>query len=261
MGDSAHERFIHNKDKQTSRMDEVIAELESTTNNKRGSSVANSGDISFESGGMSTTEMMNASQEFDVEPSIESKEESEISYMLNNQDSVEALDESYEAITGVLESQSWNSLENNPLYDDGFIVHLGSLRNYLSDQVSDQEHTVVSAPGSKSDELLCEREGQDYVVTIPQTEVYDPVEDIERTLGVLSTESTEETGARLKLLDMYAQGAEINETAAELGNEFENIYEVDEEFRNEGLLDDEGLTEKGLHVYGTVVAQYEELEG
>ena len=265
MGDSAHERFNHRKDKQTSRMDEIIEELESKKDNKRGTSIAASGSdsrgVTFEGGDMTPTEMMSVSDQFDVEAPEETKEETENNYMLENQDAIEALDESYNTINSVLESQSWSSLENNPLYDDDFLSHLGNLGTHLKNQVSEDEDRVLSVPNDEYEELECEVENRDYVISVPENEAYDLVEDIGDTLETLSAQEGEETGARLQLLDMYAQGANIEETASELGNKFENIYEADEEFRDTGLLDDEGLTEKGLHVYGTVVAQYEELEG
>lgn len=260
MADNAHERFNHRKDRQTSRMDEVIAELESSRENRRGSAVAGSSDVTLDDGGMTPEEMMSVSNQLEVEPDDEPEENSGTSYMLDNQNAIEALDESYNTITSVLESQSWSSLENSPLYDDGFVSHLGNLRKHLSNQVSENQDRVLSVPEDESDELVCEVKERDYVVSVPESEVYDPVKDIEGSLDTLTAKETEETGARLKMLDMYAQGADIQEAASELGNSFENIYEADEEFRNAGLVDNEGLTEKGMHIYGTVVAQYEELE-
>ncbi len=241
-------------------MDEVIEELESSEENKRGTAISASGDVKVGDRNMTPKEMMQFSDQFDVDSSAEPEEES-VTYMLDNQEAVEALDKSYNAITGVLESQSWDSIENSPLYDDNFVSHLGNLRAHLTNQVSENEDTVLSAPQTEEEQLQYEVEGRDYVISVPQSEAYDPVEDIGDTLGALTASEAEETGARLKLLDMYAQGADIQETASELENSFENIYEADEEFRDAGLLDNEGLTEKGLHVYGTVVAQYEELEG
>lgn len=257
MGDNAHERFNHRKDEQTSRMNEVISELESRNEHKRGTAIA-SGRVTLGSQDLTTAEMMQASDQFDVEVP---EEDSGNGYMLNDQEAVEALDESYNTITNVLDSQSWSSLETSPLYDDGFVSHLGNLREHFSNHVSDQEEVVISAPEDEADELVYEFEGRDYVVSVPESEAYDPAEDIRHTLGALTTREEEQTAARLKMLDMYAQGADIQETAAELGNSFENIYEADDELREAGLVDSEGLTDKGMHIYGTVVAQYEELEG
>lgn len=260
MPDNASEKFIHDKAQENSRMDEIIEKLESSSKTKRGSSIAASSDVTIDSGDLTPKEMMQISDEFDVDQPAETEEES-TTYMLDDDDVVEALDESYDTITGVLKSQSWDSLENSPLYDDDFVGHLENLQQHLSEQVSENEQTVLSAPESEADELRYEFEGRDYVVSVPESEAYSPEEDIQETLEALTASETEDTGARLKLLDMYANGADIQEAATELESNFENIYEADDELREVGLVENEELTEKGLHVYGTVVAQYEELEG
>ena len=261
MGDSAHERFNRRKDKNNSnRMNEVINELESSEENRRGTSVAASSGISIDNGDMTPEEMMSVSDRLDVESPEEPEENNSTNYILDDQDAIEALDKSYDAITGVIEDQSWSSLENSPLYNDEFVSHLGNLRTYLGDHVPEGGERVLSVPENESEELVCEVEERDYVVSVPENEVYDPVDDLGDSLETLTAKASEETGSRLKMLDMYAQGADIHEAATELGNSFENIYEADEEFRNAGIVDNDGLTEKGMHIYGTVVAQYEELE-
>jgi len=260
MPDNAFERHNHDR---AQKMDEIATEIDNSTQEKRGSAVASNPNTTMGDQEPSLSEMMGASAEFDVEVDLETETEDEtgtgIEYELENEDIVERLDNSYVAIAETLETQSWEALENNPLYDDGFISSLETLCRYIEDEEIPEDDIVISVPENEKEEIRREMEGLDYVVSLPGSEIYNPEQEVKETLGALSTED-EKTGARLELLDMYAHGADIEDAAQQLGDSFENIYEADQEFRDAGLLDNEGLTEKGQYAFAAVFTQYEEME-
>lgn len=227
MPDNASERRLHSAAEDQTRVDEVVRDLETQRDNRRGSSVASSGTTTVtDSKDLTVEEMMASSNQLDApeprpEPRNQNEEKPELE--LEDQEILEELDRAYQSASNALETHSIDNLASNPFYDERFVTHMESVCGYLADQTF----------GS------------------PEGELKDIIES-------LSTNPDEENGSRLLFLDMYAKERDLNDISDEIGDT--EAYSFQTEFEDVGILEDDQLTDRGLYTVGMIVAQYEELE-